>query len=137
MRFESRGSIVAAIVVVLLLGLAMDGFAQNGQVRQSDYLASGPGGTSATTTLTLATGNLVTEVILSASAAGSVVEIYDTAVTTTRAAAIAAVGGPKVLIKQATDENSSPPFVSMDNFTLGIFVYVSKGEVIIKRLRPI
>lgn len=137
MRFQLK-SLVVGVIVIAFLGLSAGAFAQNGLVRTHAYKASGPGGTSATTTLTLATGNIVTEVILCASAAVSVVEIYDTTVTSTRAAAITNVGatGPKIIIKVAVDEDSR--FVTtFDLFSSGIFVYVSKGEAIIKRLAPI
>ena len=90
--------------------------------------------TGATSVLTLATGNIIAGVILNSSSTTAVVEVYDTAVISSRAAALADAGHAKIMIKVAADEAYDkylPPLGEL--FSTGIFIYVSDGQAVIKR----
>lgn len=100
------------------------------QVESTDYIADIA--TLATDTLSITTQNVVTGVILCASDASAVLELYDTDVTSTRAAALADAGAPKIKLKVATDEDSKV-WTGNVIFTTGIFVYLEDGEALIIR----
>ena len=124
-----------AITIALLLFLFVG--VVDAQVVGVTTLVSGIS-SGASTTLALSTGNIVAAVIINSSAASAIVEVYDTAVTTTRAAALADAGLPTIAIKCAVDEDSRVyvPVVP-DLFSTGIFIYVANGQALIKRLSGI
>ncbi len=118
------------MLIVLAIGLFSFSASAAEKYDTAYYLADIS--TFATAAVSISTQNVVTGVILSASDSTAVLEIYDTDVTSTRAAALADAGSPCLVIKCASDEQSIV-WNGKLQLTTGMFLYLVDGEAIIYR----